>query len=72
MKTKKCRKDDCFGCRAQTCKVLKESVTDQSCPFFKTDSQLEAERQVTIDRLKAIRRDDLIENYINNPIGYLI
>ena len=72
MKTKKCRKDDCFGCRAQTCKVLKESVTDQSCPFYKTENRLETERNASIDRLKAISRDDLIENYIDNPIGYLI
>ena len=72
MKTIKCNRHDCFGCRGASCKVLKEAITDRPCPFHKTDMQLEKERRESEEYLRATGRENLIEEYIHNKIGYAI
>ena len=72
MKSIKCNRYDCFGCRGVSCKVLKEAITDQPCPFYKTDRQLEDERCAAKERLRESGQEHLIADYINNPIGYRI
>ena len=72
MKTTKCTRQDCFGCRSVSCKVLKEAITDRPCPFYKTDRQLEEARKAAEEHLRATGQEHLIADYINNPIGYRI
>ena len=72
MKTTKCTMYDCFGCRGNACKALKEAITGRPCPFYKTDRRLEMERKIAEEHLRATGQEHLIADYINNPKGYEI
>lgn len=57
--------DDCFayGCYAK-CRALRETYfKDNVCPFYKTVHQRRHEHEVSINKLKAEGREDLIFKY---------
>lgn len=66
----RCENMKCFACNGAKCQILTEAITEKPCPFAKTDQDLRKGREKAFDRLKAIRREDLIAAYTANVRGY--
>jgi len=70
--TVRCNDLDCFANRCMHCRILAEPLGNKPCPFRKTEQEVREGRQKAIDRLVAIGRQDLIQEYTANAKQYAL
>ena len=63
MYKKKCENLDCFANSAGACAILTRVPNAGECSFAKSPQQLQEEQQKSYNRLKLIKRYDLIDKY---------
>lgn len=64
----RCGRLDCFGCDGGKCRVLAEPLSRADCPFYKTEKQADDGRELAIQRLEKLGRQDLLESHKLIPI----
>ena len=64
----KCNKSNCFQNKCGVrCELLTEPTSQQPCPFFKTEEEVEAGRVWAHRKLAREGKWDLIKKYEYNP-----
>ena len=62
-----CYKSECFqNICGTSCRLLHSPIKGHPCPFYKTDAEVTAGRRAAVERLEAIDRYDLIDEYVYN------